>query len=238
MENMPSNPIKLWKVGFGTVNGNNLMTTSTTVMGGVLLANSPQALLSYLYLAFNALYTNMFIGQEWSSYLHYRKTLRVTSPIGQQRDTYFLSVPFRFAIPMTIVSGLFHWLASQSLFMVQITVTDAETRKIAPKDQISTCGYSPFAIILTVVTATVIAISGIAIGRLRFPAGMPVASSCSAAISAACHPPPGDEDAQLLPVQWGAVNHGDVAEGAEEAVGHCSFSSLPVEAPIPGRLYA
>ncbi|RZK27656.1 MAG: hypothetical protein EOO61_23135 [Hymenobacter sp.] len=135
---------------------------------------------------------------------------------------------------MTIVSGLFHWLASQSIFMVQITVTN---EKRLPSRQISTCGYSPMAIILTVVVATIIAGSGLVVAQRRFKAGMPLASSCSAAISAACHPPEGDIDAQLLPVQWGAVSHG-VCGGEAEAVGQCSFSSWPVEMPIPGRLYA
>jgi hypothetical protein len=98
----------LWKIGFGTVAGNNLLNTQTTLMGGVLLANSPQVALSYFYLAFNALYTNMFIAHEWTSYLNTRKTLRVTCPSGHQRSTYWLSVPFRYAIPMTVISGLFH----------------------------------------------------------------------------------------------------------------------------------
>ena len=237
---MPSDPAELWKVGFGTVNGKNLLSIGTSLMGSVLLANTPQVLLSYLYIAFNTLYTNMFIAREWSTYLNQRKTLRVTSPIGQQRHTYWLSVPFRFAVPMTIVSGLFHWLASQSLFMVQITVTVSRRtgRTVSLKDSISTCGFSPFAIILTTVTATVIAISGIVIGRFRYATGMPLAGSLSASISAACHPPEDDVDAHLRPVQWGAVSHGIETNEDGELVGHCSFSSLPVEPPIPGQLYA
>jgi hypothetical protein len=238
LRGMPSSAAALWKIGFGTVNGINLLDTSTTLMGGVILANSPQVMLSYLYLAFNALYTSMFIGYEWSSYMNMRKTLRVTSPAGQQRHTYWLSVPFRFAIPMTIVSGLFHWLVSQSLFMVQIRLTDATKRDMSQPGHISTCGYSPFAIILTVVTATVIAIGGIALGRFKHPAGMPIVGSCSAAISAGCHRPLEDMDAHLRPVQWGAVTHGAESSGLKEPVGHCSFSSLPVETPICGRLYA
>lgn len=233
---MPKDSGQLWKVGFGTVNGNNLWGTTTTLMGGVLLANSPQVVLSYLYLAFNGLYTNMFIAKEWSTYLHERKPLRVTATLGQQRSTYWLTVPYRYAIPMTVVSGAFHWLASQSLFMVQITVTDSLTREISEKEQISTLGFSPFALILTCALATLIASSGLAMGRLKFPAGMPVAGSCSAAISAACHPPPEDADAHLLPVQWGVVSHGEETSG--DAIGHCSFSSLPVQQPIPGQLYA
>jgi hypothetical protein len=240
LKDMPKDPVKLWKIGFGTVSGNNLFSISTSLMGGVLIANIPQAILSYLYLAFNALYTNMFVGKEWASYIIKRKSLRVTSPIGQQRRAYWLSVPFRYAVPITILSGLFHWLASQSIFLVQITVTTTNqgVRTVSPSESISTCGFSPFAVILTTITSAVIAIGGIVIGRFEYPAGMPLAGSCSAAISAACHPPREDMDPHLRPVQWGAVTHGVKGIGDEEPIGHCSFSSLPVEPPIPGRLYA
>ncbi|KAF2827095.1 hypothetical protein CC86DRAFT_292029 [Ophiobolus disseminans] len=240
LDGMPSGLAKLWKVGFGSVNGKNLLSIGTSLMGSVLLANTPQVILSYLYITFNTLYTNMFIAREWATYLNQRKTLRVTAPIGQQRETYWLSVPFRFAIPMTILSGVFHWLASQSLFMVQITVTvwKSTGRVISVTDSISTCGFSPVAIILTTVIATAIAVGGIIMGRLKYPAGMPMAGSLSAAISAACHPSEEDIDAHLRPVQWGAVSHGLEFSGGNEPVGHCSFSSLPVELPITGRLYA
>jgi hypothetical protein len=168
---MPQSLPKLWKMGFGTVHGNNLLSVRTSVVGGVLLANLPQAALSYLYLAFNALYTNMFVAQEWSSYKTTRKPLRVTSPVGQQRNTYWLNVPYRYGIPLMIASTLFHWLASQSLFLVQITVTDARTRAIDESQQISTCGYSPVAIILTTVVAVVLALAGITMATLHYSAG-------------------------------------------------------------------
>jgi hypothetical protein len=35
---------------------------------------------------------------------------------------------------------------------------------------------------------------------------MPLAATCSAAISAACHRPDADKDAHLLSVQWGVVD--------------------------------
>ncbi|KAJ4318189.1 hypothetical protein N0V94_004555 [Neodidymelliopsis sp. IMI 364377] len=236
LSGLPTDPVKLWQIGFGTIAGNNLLSVGTALGGGILLANAPQAALSYLYLAFNALYTNMFVAQEWSTYMTERKPLRVTSPVGQQRSTYWLNVPFRYAIPMTILSGLFHWLASQSIFLVQITITNSKTR--AEYDKISTCGFSPLAIILCTILGSIIALGGFVIGRFRYAAGMPVAGSCSAAISAACHPLPEDTDASVLPVQWGAVSHGDRSGEGAAAVGHCTFSSLPVEQPIRGRFYA
>lgn len=238
---MSTSPSALWKIGFGTVSGSNLMSDRSSLMGTILLANSPQAVLSYLYLSFNTLYTNMFVGREWASYSLYRKALRVSSPRAQQRSTYFLSVPFRYAILMTVLSGAFHWLASQSLFMVRISVTSVTAstqRAVRNEDTILTTGFSPLAIILTTVVATVIAIGGIVIGRLEYPAGMPVAGSNSAAISAACHPPEEDVDAAMKPVRWGVVPGAFEEREHGGVVGHVSFSSLRVETPVPGRRYA
>jgi hypothetical protein len=57
LDGMPRSPAQLWKIGFGSVDGRNLLTNNTSLIGGVLLANSPQVVLSYLYVASNALYT-------------------------------------------------------------------------------------------------------------------------------------------------------------------------------------
>ena len=69
------------------------------------------------------------------------------------------------------------------------------------------------------------------IGLRWYPSGMPLASTSSAAISAACHPRADDPDASVLPIQWGVISDG-------RKVGHCSFSSQPVGWPAPGKLYA
>ena len=62
---------------------------------------------------------------------------------------------------------------------------------------------------------------------------MPIAGSCSAAISAACHRPVEDIDAGLKKVMWGVVE-----EMEDDAIGHCCFSSQPVTAPEVGKVYA
>jgi hypothetical protein len=232
---MPRNVADLWRVGFGVVQNNNLMKLKLPMMQAVLTANSPQLVLSYLYIAFNAIYTSMLVEKEWTSYASKCKALRVSTPVGQQRSTYWLNVPFRYAIPMTVVSIALHWLASQSLFMVNIQITDSRSRDFIA--QISTCGYSPMAIILTNVLGGVIVAGGLVLGNLRFPAGIPVAGTCSAVISAACHPPPGDKDAAVCRVQWGVVPGEDQVTDDGETVRHCTFSSGPVEFPIVGQLY-
>ena len=69
----------------------------------------------------------------------------------------------------------------------------------------------------------------------RLPQGMPLAFTCSAAISAACHPPhPEDGEAHMFPVQWGAMSRDD-----HTGVSHCAFTTArDVAPPIPGNLYA
>ena len=49
---------------------------------------------------------------------------------------------------------------------------------------------------------------------------MPLVSTCSAAISAACHAPPQDIDAYCLPVQWGVIS----PEG--EIPARCAFTTF------------
>lgn len=121
--------------------------------------------------------------------------------------------------------------------MVQISVTDAFTRSIDESKQISSCGYSSVAIILTTVFAIILALVGLILGTFRYAEGMPLAGSCSAAISAACHQPTEDSHASLKAVQWGAITT-HVRETMDgERVRHCSFTSFPVENPIVGDLY-
>lgn len=47
---MPSDPRELWQIGFGTVNGANLFSSNLPLVGSIMLANTPQVLLSYLYM--------------------------------------------------------------------------------------------------------------------------------------------------------------------------------------------
>lgn len=60
----------------------------------------------------------------------------------------------------------------------------------------------------------------------------PVVSTCSAAISAACHPPQGeDEEGYLLPLQWGVASTID-------GIAHCSLTTNEaVHEPRPDAEY-
>lgn len=97
--NLPS-LASLWTMGFGTVDVNSLVAFGSrgdqydnSIMGMALLANLPQLVLSFLYLAYNGLWTCMLLGVEWNEFAFKRKGLRVTHPEGKQRGTYWLSLP-------------------------------------------------------------------------------------------------------------------------------------------------
>ena len=66
----------------------------------------------------------------------------------------------------------------------------------------------------------------------RYSGEIPLASTCSAAISALCHPHEEDGEASLFPVMWGEISQD------EKGVGHCSFTTAAdVKEPDKGRLY-
>lgn len=234
----------LWSLGFGNVNSETLIhinhgedvSGSAGVILIVLIANSPQILLSFLYFAYNGIFTCMLLAEEWSGYASKRRFLRVTSPIGGQRSTYRLQLPYRYGIPLLIGSSALHWFVSQSIFLARVNVIDSTGTEV-PDVGISTCGYSPIALIFVIILGSIVVLLGIANGFRKARGGMPLAGSCSAAISAACHPPETDVDASLKRVMWGVVAE-ESFKHRGESVGHCSFTSFKVEAPTVGKLYA
>src|SRR6185312_6672946 len=87
----------------------------------VMLANLVQPGLSFVYFSYNGLFTSMATALEWDSYARNRKGLRVSKdPQGKQREYSFLQLPYKFAVPLLLLSGLLHWLVSQSLFLITI----------------------------------------------------------------------------------------------------------------------
>ena len=73
----------------------------------------------------------------------------------------------------------------------------------------------------------------VGMGFRKLDRRMPVAASCSVAISAAAQRPENDPDASSFLVKWG-----DLSSGRAKDVGHCCFTSADVVAVVPGRRYA
>ncbi|KAF7195075.1 hypothetical protein HII31_03543, partial [Pseudocercospora fuligena] len=101
---------------------------SQTGAGGLLrmtlLVNTPQFICSILYFAYNSLATSMLLAAEWNQYGLQKRYLRVSDPRGKQRSTYFLSLPYRYSIPLLVGSMVLHWLISQSFFLARISTND------------------------------------------------------------------------------------------------------------------
>ncbi|KAK5050551.1 hypothetical protein LTR84_003832 [Exophiala bonariae] len=232
----------IWTIGLGKVNsaaiirGWDLSTYGTEterIVKAILVANTPQAVFSFIYLQINGLLTSMWLSDEWKGFEFSRKTLRVSKPKGDQRSKHFLQLPYRAAIPMLVVGGLMHWLLSQSIFLAVVAEYRNDGELVNPTT-VGTCGFSPLAIIFVIASCGCLMIGVIALGQRNFKGGMPLAGSCSAAISAACHPLDWDKDASMQPVQWGVVQDSFSNGG----VGHCSITSAAVESVQQGEKYA
>jgi hypothetical protein len=195
------------------------------------LANTPQVLLSISYFSINRICTSICAANEWNNYARRKKGLRVTSPSCEQRATHFLQIPFRWAIPLALTSGLLHWLLSQTLFLVRFEKRRMDG-SIYPGSTCA-CGYSALSLSVFTLLFLLLFIVLLALLVMRTTAYVPPAGHCSAVISAACHPPQDDMYAHLGKVQWGAIPNSE-----SEGIGHCSLTSGPVIAPIEGNLYA
>lgn len=211
-----------------------------TLLTSILLANVFQLFFSGLYYLYNGVISCMVVADEWAKYSTHRKALRVSYPVGAQRSSYFLSLPYKYGIPLLATSSLLQWLISQSVFLIRTMNFDpTQTNTIA--NESDRVGFSPIGIIASfVLTLLMFVVLMLLSFVMIFPNGessMPMTSTCSAAISAACHRPPADYDAWQLPVQWGVIpkEEGD----AKLMIGHCSFTtSHDVMTPIEGNVYA
>lgn len=104
--------------GFGAVRPDSVLNTnlpkegSVGLMSVLLVTNAPQLIVTSCYLLYNGLFTSMLLAREYSGYAKQRKSLRVTTPKGTQRSTYWLQLPYAYSIPLIVGSATLHWLVS------------------------------------------------------------------------------------------------------------------------------
>jgi hypothetical protein len=232
-------------IPFGAVNPGAIVTgwglthedsPVRSIFASIIIANLPQTIFSFLYLNLNGLLTTMWLADEWSDFATQRKTLRTSIPRGQQRSKHFLQLPYKISIPLMILSGVLHWLISQSIFLAVVAEYNSRG-ELASSVAIATCGFSPMAMIVTISIGGFLIIATLALGQRRYNGSIPLVGSCSLAISAACQRPEWDTDAAMKPVQWGVIPATGLMK-EESAVGHCAFTSGPVEPLQEGREYA
>ncbi|CAI7664057.1 unnamed protein product [Penicillium glandicola] len=211
----------LWRLGLGSASPYTLIyRVQSTLLANVLLANTPQLLLSVSYYFYNSTLTAMLMANEYDNYairgmrhdskvetlqMQTAKGLRVSSNRkGAQRSFYFLSLPFRYSVPLMVTYTVLHWLVSQAIFYVQIYIYDADMHH-DPSLDVDACGWSPIALIFTIIIGSLMVMALVGLAMRPFRSVIPLAGSCSAAISAACHPPEDDVDAALKPIMWGEI---------------------------------
>ncbi|KAI1842909.1 hypothetical protein JX266_010927 [Neoarthrinium moseri] len=218
--------------------------TTSTLLGHVLVSNSPQMLMSFLYLFYNNILTRQVVADEWLRFLRKdgKKPLRVSSPVGMQRSSYFLSLPFKYSIPLLGLSTVLHWLISQSLFLVQSSAfgPGAQGERL-PVYDMSARGYSPLGCLMALALAflmiLLLPLNGVLRNYENIPLGFQRIGHNSSAIKALCQQPEEDRDAHLFPISIGIVeNDQDMVLRCE---GRLTFSTdIKLNQSIqPGKLY-
>ena len=98
----------LWSLGLGNVNpealigfnGSQNLSGPAGVILAVLLANLPQIILSFLYFAYNGLFTCMLLAEEWSGYASKRRFLsHVTNRRAAKHLPFATAVSLRYPTP-------------------------------------------------------------------------------------------------------------------------------------------
>ncbi|KAH0364866.1 hypothetical protein KCU65_g6487, partial [Aureobasidium melanogenum] len=93
--------------------------STVPILLNAFLTSMPRLLLSFTYSNLNGIFTSMALAKEWNGMASQRKGLRVSHPEQAQRNTYFLQLPYKWAITLTVAGGSLHWLVSQTFFLVQ-----------------------------------------------------------------------------------------------------------------------
>jgi len=180
----------------------------TALVTNAIYANVPQVALSLLYFSYNGLFTQFLFAREWDSFESQKKSLRVScKPRGSQRATFLLQIPKRWALPLMVLSATAHWLFSESLFLVSVWF-DHSALKAPDESGASRClsqvprvryddacgeaffttGWSPIAIMFSMIVTVFMLAFVITMGLRRFKnGGIPFVGTCSASISACCH---------------------------------------------------
>ncbi|GAW25293.1 hypothetical protein SAMD00023353_0401920 [Rosellinia necatrix] len=169
-----------------------------SLIQGVVLANSPQLLLSFCYLAYNNLFTRLQMAQEWAAFGEGYSPLRVTDPRGQQYSTYRLQLPYKYSIPLIVVSIFLHWLVSNSIYVFVSTggyfstpffnrswgVTSDPS---LPDYTAVSIGYSLLSLLVLIIVSIALVTIPLILTRKILPSNITLPGSNSLAISAACH---------------------------------------------------
>ena len=166
----------------------------------VLLANSPQIVLSVAYFVYNSFFTRVLAEREWNAYSQQFLPLRVTKPVGEQISTYRLQLPYTYSVPLLVTSALLHWLVSSTIY---IAISEGgyqswsgpldygQNRKPFEGPGISDdafvgISYSSTAILIVLLLGIVMAVIPALLSWIKMRGDMTVGATNSLVISKAC----------------------------------------------------
>ncbi|KAJ4394976.1 hypothetical protein N0V85_006732 [Neurospora sp. IMI 360204] len=224
----------------------------------LLLASTPHIFLSLTYLFFNNILTKMVAEREWQSFFHggtgsesgkkktwmpgvrrkgqetqpsptpKTKTLRTSQPRGSQRSIFFLSLPYRYALPFVVVFSVMHWLMSQCLYFTEVDFVDLDGTTLDKSNPTtSTLGYSTWAMFWVIVLGTLswVAILGLGGARRRREGGDGDEEE------------EGETDIAAGPLSWGVIRQVVVRDGVEVEEKWLGFTRGEAERPVVGEVY-
>ncbi|KAK1850853.1 hypothetical protein CCHR01_06510 [Colletotrichum chrysophilum] len=165
----------------------------------VVIANIPQLFLSFWYLTYNSLITRLEMSKEWALLSVDYQPLRVTQPRGLQTSTYRLQLPYKYSIPMIILSAIGHWLLSNAVFIIVSQgsyyvdgdgIGSSSDPTSLSSDAVVSIGTASLPVLVLTILGLIALLLPILLSRRVLPGYMPIVGSNSLAISAACHVSP------------------------------------------------
>ncbi|CAI6267609.1 unnamed protein product [Periconia digitata] len=220
----------------------------------IVASNSPQLALALAYFIWNSHITVMISAREYTMYAASTKCMNDTQyhqpkhalrltyvrEGTQQRNSHFFAIPLRYWIPITALWTLLQWLASQAVFFARLDLLSHWLQ--VSEYSISQVGYSVLGIICFTAVSCVVFISGSVLSIKNINNEMPLAATCSAALSAACHPKDPTLKHFEKKIHWGVEKADDEAItggiDGREPLERCTFTSLEARYPTTGSFYA
>ncbi|KAK7700163.1 hypothetical protein SLS64_011183 [Diaporthe eres] len=210
----------IWQRGLQTADPSTLAFGSGTIKYSlpacVFLANMFQIWVSFLYIFYNNILTRQLVADEWTRFLRPsgKKPLRVSQPVGMQRSSYMLSLPFSYSVPLMVSMMTLHWLVSQSVFLEQTMGFDAspDPARVPTFDR-TAIGYSQLGQVLAIGFGGLLVTALLVNSAVRryggTPPGFVRGGMSSALIQTFCQRPEEDSDASYFPVRLGVVTNWD-----------------------------
>ena len=183
------NPIsEKWGLGFTTLSKVNILSIGAPGKGmsniafAILLANLPQCLISLLNLFYNNVITSLATADEWNRFAYHQKTLRITSPTGDQCSIHHLQLPYKYGVLLLACAFITHFLISQSVYFVRVAVYDVDDKHV-PQDDFSATATAYILLLLVLLFGSMAVTFNIVSEFCLQSSGLPLAGCCSAVIA-------------------------------------------------------